>query len=149
LRDFSGKGVELHGVVDRDKAVRAGGGGTGFGKVGAEELSTVRANRQGIETPAAPFSVPLGGIIEESGNAVKILEKALPEGFKVRDLAKIGGIIGNDVEIEAPNGEKYRYTAKKSAAEAEKIKKDIDAFVMTNQGKGKAATGGEVNYGDK
>jgi hypothetical protein len=148
LRDFSGKGVELHGVVDRDKAVRAGGGGTGFGKVGAEELSTVRANRQGIETPAAPFSVPLGSIIEESGNAVKILEKALPEGFKVRDLANFG-VFGNDVEIEASNGEKYRYTAKKSAAEAEKIKKDIDAFVMANQGKGTAATGGEVNYGDK
>jgi hypothetical protein len=128
LRDFSGLGVELHGVVDRDKAVKAGGGGTGFGKV--DDLATVTSQRQGVTPQAASVSVPLSAITEESSKASTNLQSALPSGFTVNDL---GGAFGNDVEIVAPDKKtKYKYTAKKGAVAAEVIKKDIEAFVKNN-----------------
>jgi hypothetical protein len=46
FRDFAGLGVELHGVVDRNKAIAAGGGGSRtFGNV--SDLSTVKSGREG------------------------------------------------------------------------------------------------------
>jgi hypothetical protein len=127
LRDFSGLGVELHGVVDRDKAVKAGGGGTGFGRVA--DLSTVTSQRAGQRAQAAPISVPLGAITEASQNASVTLQGSLPAGFVVTDK---GGTFGNEVEVKAPNGKVYKYTAKKSTAAAEIIKKDIEAFIKAN-----------------
>jgi hypothetical protein len=45
LNDFSSKGVELHGVTDRKKAMAAGGGGKGYGKI--SDWSTVHSERAG------------------------------------------------------------------------------------------------------
>ena len=139
LRDFSGKGVELHGVVDRDKAVKAGGGGTTFGKI--DDYKGVRASRQGEAPAIAPVSVPLSAITQESGVASSALQGSLPDGFTVADL---GGTFGNDIEVTAPNGKKYKYTAKKAVTAAEVIKKDLEAFVKANSGAGNTVTGGNV-----
>lgn len=133
LRDFSGLGVELHGVVDRDKAVKAGGGGTGFGRVAGTDLSTVTSQRQGTAPQAPPVTVPLTAITQESGVASSTLQGSLPSNFKVKDL---GGTFGNDIEVTAPNGKTYKFTAKKSVTAAEIIKKDLEAFVKANQGGG-------------
>lgn len=133
LRDFSGLGVELHGVVDRDKAVKAGGGGTGFGKVAGTDLSTVTSQRQGAAPKATPVTVPLTAITLESSAASSNLQAALPSNFQVKDL---GGTFGNDIEVTAPNGKTYKFTAKKSVTAAEIIKKDLEAFVKANQVEG-------------
>jgi hypothetical protein len=127
LRDFSGLGVELHGVVDRDKAVKAGGGGSTFGRIA--DYNTVTSQRAGQRAQAAPISVPLGAITEASQNASVTLQGSLPAGFVVTDK---GGYTGNEVEVKAPNGKIYKYTAKKSTAAAEIIKKDIEAFIKAN-----------------
>jgi hypothetical protein len=127
LRDFSGLGVELHGVVDRDKAVKAGGGGSTFGRIA--DYNTVTSQRAGQRAQAAPISVPLGAITEASQNASVTLQGSLPAGFVVTDK---GGTFGNEVEVKAPNGKVYKYTAKKSTAAAEIIKKDIEAFIKAN-----------------
>jgi hypothetical protein len=137
LRDFAGKGVELHNVVDRNKAMRAGGGGTGFGKVGAEELSTVRAKRAGQSAQAAPINVPLTAITQESGKASVVLQSSLPPGFKVVDKSEkilgLGPRAGNDIEVTAPDGiAKYTYSAKQGTVSASEIKKDLEAFVKQN-----------------
>ncbi len=138
LRDFAGLGVELHGVVDRDKAVKAGGGGTGFGRVA--DLSTVTSQRAGEAAQAAPISVPLGSITEPSQRASVTLQSALPAGFVVTDK---GGFTGNEIEVKAPNGKIYNYTAKKSVTAAAEIKKDLEAFIKANQGGG-GGQGGNV-----
>lgn len=69
LRDFSGLGVELHGVVDRDRAVRAGGGGSGFGRVSAEELATVKASREGVAAEGQTPLEELNSIVSSSFNS--------------------------------------------------------------------------------
>lgn len=127
LRDFSGKGVELHGVVDRDKAVKAGGGGTGFGRI--TDYTGVRASRQGQAPAVKPITVPLGAVTEPSQRASVTLQSALPAGFVVTDK---GGFTGNEVQVTAPNGKIYNYTSKKTAVNAAEIKKDLEAFVREN-----------------
>ena len=127
LRDFAAKGVELHGVADVDKAMRAGGGGTGFGRIA--DYTGVRASRQGQAPVVKPITVPLGSVTEPSQRAVVTLRSALPAGFVVTDK---GGFTGNEVEVKAPNGKIYNYTSKKSAATAAEIKKDLEAFVREN-----------------
>ena len=131
LRDFSGLGVELHGVVDRDKAVKAGGGGTGFGRVA--DLVTVTSQRQGSAPQAAKIEVPLGGITSSSGQAVEILKGILPPGFTVEEVGL--NPFGNDIEIVAPDKKtKYPFTSKKSVTAAEAIKKDLENWITKNQG---------------
>jgi hypothetical protein len=127
LRDFSGKGVELHGVVDRDKAVKAGGGGKTFGRI--TDYSGIRSSRAGEAATPSPVAVPLSAITEESGKASSTLQSSLPEGFSVEDM---GGWTGNEIKITAPNGKTYEYTSKKSATNAAAIKQDLEVFVKTN-----------------
>jgi hypothetical protein len=127
IRDFSALGVELHGVVDRDKAVKAGGGGTAFGKLA--DYSTIESRRAGQRAQPVAVTVPLSAITEESAKASTNLQAALPSGFTVTDK---GGTFGNDVEVKAPNGKTYKYTAKKGVTAAETIKKDLEAFVKQN-----------------
>jgi hypothetical protein len=129
LRDFSGLGVELHGVVDRDKAIRAGGGGSGFGRVADADLKNVRASRQGEAPATQPITVPLTAITEESAAAAQTLQGALPQGFVVKDT---GGFTGNTIEITAPNGKVYKYTSKKKGDTATQLKKDLEDFVKKN-----------------
>jgi hypothetical protein len=125
LQDFSAKGVEIHGVTDRKKAMQAGGGGKGFGAVA--DLSNVRASRQG--EPPKPIGMPLSGITQESGKASTVLRSAVPRGFTVEDL---GGPFGNDIKITAPNNKTFKYKAKAGADAANIIKKDLDQFIQNN-----------------
>jgi hypothetical protein len=127
LRDFSGKGVELHGVVDRDKAVKAGGGGKTFGRI--TDYSGIRSSRAGEAATPVAVAVPLSAITEESGKASSTLQSSLPEGFVVEDK---GGTFGNEVKVTAPNGRTYEYTSKKGSTDAATIKVDLEAFVKTN-----------------
>ena len=127
LRDFSGKGVELHGVVDRDKAVKAGGGGKTFGRI--TDYSGVRSSRAGEAATPVAVAVPLSAITEESGKASSTLQSSLPEGFVVEDK---GGTFGNEVKVTAPNGKTYEYTSKKGSTDAATIKGDLEAFIRTN-----------------
>lgn len=70
LGNFSAKGVEIHGVTDRNKAMRAGGGGGTFGDL--TNWGTVRSSRAGGQTqsglPPAPMTQRyLGGSTAPSG----------------------------------------------------------------------------------
>lgn len=114
--------------------------------------STLRGNRTNITgettaivTPEAPperISVPLAAVTEGSRKASSNLQSALPEGFKVEDMAILGAF-GNEVKITAPNGEVYKYLSARGATDAESIRKDIEAFVNKNN-KGVTITGGTV-----
>jgi hypothetical protein len=131
LRDFAGKGVELHGVVDRDEAVKAGGGGTTFGRI--TDYSGIRSSREG-ESVSTKVAVPLSAITEESGKASSTLQSSLPDGFVVNDM---GGPFYNDIKVTAPNGKTYEYTSKKGATDAATIKRDLEVFIKTNNVKPK------------
>ena len=139
LRDFSGLGVELHGVVDRDKAVKAGGGGTEFGKV--NDLTTVTSQRQGAAPVTKRITIPLGAITEESGVASKALQSALGPDFIVEDT---GGATGNTIIVKTLDGvTTYPYTSKLKGDAALAALKNLKDWAEANKG------GGTVNYGDK
>ena len=140
LKDFSSKGVELHGVVDRDKAMKAGGGGTVFGRIA--DYKGIRASRRGVSSSFEPILVPLNAITSESSEAANALQSSLPSGFKVKDT---GGLIGNTVELTAPNGKVYKYTSKKGAVSSEAIKKDLEAFIRANNVSTGGTGGGELD----
>ena len=143
LRDFSGLGVELHGVVDRDKAVRAGGGGTEFGAVADTDLKTVTSQRQGAAPKTKRTTIPLTGITQPSQNAVKILQGALGPDFIVKEVGL--NPLGNDIEITTKDGKNsYPFTSGKGEAAAELIQKDLQDWVEANKG-----TAGGVNYEEK
>lgn len=143
LRDFSGLGVELHGVVDRDKAVRAGGGGTEFGAVSETDLKTVTSQRQGTAPKTKRTTIPLTGITQPSQNAVKILQGALGPDFIVKEVGL--NPLGNDIEITTKDGKNsYPFTSGKGEAAAELIQKDLQDWVEANKG-----TAGGVNYEEK
>ena len=134
LRDFSGLGVELHGVVDRDKAVKAGGGGTGFGRVASTDLSKVTSQRQGAAPQTKPITIPLGAMTEESATASKALQSALPPGFKVKDT---GGRFGNTIIVTAPDGKtEYPYTSKLKGQTATDALKNLKDWAEANKGGG-------------
>jgi hypothetical protein len=131
LRDFSALGVELHGIVDRDKAVKAAGSGTGFGKV--TDLATVTSQRQG-PPPAAPEPVKIPDSIfkiksEQSAQNIKSL---LPAGFKVEEDTGFFGA-SNDVVITAPNGETFKYNANlTNPSEIPVAKEGLQNFIKEN-----------------
>ena len=145
LFDFAGKGVELHGVVDRKEAVKAGGGGTGFGALKPEEWRSVKSVRQG-EAPAAPVVNIMPELFSiKSGPSSQSLQNMLGPTFKVTD---IGGTFGNDVEVVAPNGQKFTYNAKLSKSEAAVKKIELEKFIKVNGapvgGSGGGLVGGNV-----
>jgi len=123
LRDFSGLGVELHGVVDREKAMKAGGGGKEYGNV--PDLSDVRSSREG-KTDTSKITADI--FTAKSEASTERLQGILPNTFKVID---VGGVFGNNVEVVAPNGKKYTYnanvTAEKAATEAIALQNFISA----------------------
>jgi hypothetical protein len=141
LRDFSGLGVELHGVVDRDKAVKAGGGGSGFGKV--EDLTTVTSQRQG-EAPQAPkpVKIPQNIFTIKSVKSAANLKGLLPPGFTVEDA---GGLTGNDVHVYAPgqskaNGdEPYIFNANLNTSEIPAAQEALQQFINMNNAGGVGA----------
>lgn len=129
LESFSAKGVELHGVTDRKKSMRAGGGGGTYGNL--TDWSSVRAEREGegapAPAPAKPIPIDLFNIKSEKSS--KLLQSILPSGFKVKDT---GGYLGNTVEITAPNGEVYEYDSKTSASERNSEKLLLEKFIKDN-----------------
>ena len=129
LFDFAGTGVELHGVVDRQQAVKAGGGGTGYGKLTPAEWKVVKSVRAG-EVPVAPVVNILPELFNiKSVQSTKSLQNLLGPTFKVND---IGGAFGNDVEVIAPNGQKFTYNANSSKSEAAVAKADLEQFIKVN-----------------
>jgi hypothetical protein len=139
LRDFAGKGVELHGVVDRDKAVKAGGGGKSFGRI--DNYSGIKSSRQGEPQPVAAIAIPLSAITEESGAASETLKSSLPSGFVVEDM---GGTFGNEIKITAPNKKVYKYTSKRGTTDASTIKMDLETLVKANNTGGGTIKEGNV-----
>ena len=131
LFDFSGKGVELHGVADREKAVKAGGGGTGFGSLKPEEWKSVKSIRQGITPISATTKITPDLFIIKSAKSSERLQNMLPSNFKVQeDTGALG--LGNDVIVTAPNGKTYTYNANQSASKAQLEAVGLDAFIKAN-----------------
>ena len=143
LKDFSGLGVELHGVVDRDKAVKAGGGGTEFGAVADTDLKTVTSQRQG-EAPQAPkpVKIPQNIFTIKSVKSAANLQGLLPPGFTVEDA---GGNTGNDVHVYAPGQSKankdtpYIFNANLNASEIPAAQEALQQFINTNNAGGVGA----------
>lgn len=131
LREFSGLGVELHGIVDRDQAFRAGGGGEGFGNVPAEELINVKSNRQGPAAAPAIVNVPDSIFTIKSEQSSQNLKSLLPSGFKVEENTGFFGA-SNDVVVTAPNGETFTYNANLSADEIPTAKEGLQNFIKAN-----------------
>jgi hypothetical protein len=143
LFDFAGTGVELHGVVDRKQAVNAGGGGTGYGALKPEEWRTVKSLRAG-ETAAAPVVNIMPELFSiKSVESSKSLQNLLGPTFTVTD---IGGMTGNNVEVIAPNKEKFIYNANLSKSEAAVKKVELEQFIKVNGAPtgGGGITGGNV-----
>ena len=138
LGDFSAKGAELHGVSDRNEAMKAGGGGKGYGNL--SDWTGIKAARAG-EAPEAPKAKPipvdLFGI--KSPKSAKLLQSILPTGFKVKDT---GAYFGNTVEVTAPNGEVYEYNADEPQAARNAEKLLLEKFIKDNSGGG--MSGGKV-----
>jgi hypothetical protein len=138
LGDFAAKGVELHGVVDRNKAMRAGGGKGTFGDL--TDWSSVRAAREGeAPAPVKAKPIPIDVFNVKSEKSSKLLQSIVPKGFKVKDT---GGYLGNTVEVTAPNGEVYEYDSKTSESERNSEKLLLEKFINDNSGGG--MSGGKV-----
>jgi hypothetical protein len=131
LRDFSALGVELHGIVDRDKAVRAGGGGAGFGNVAAEDLMNVKSTRQGPAAAPVIVKVPDSIFTIKSEQSVQNLKSLLPADFVIEENTGFFGA-SNDVVVTAPTGEKFTYNANLSPAEIPTAKEGLQNFIKAN-----------------
>jgi len=133
LEDFAALGVELHGVVDRKEAMKAGGGGTSYGRI--SDWSDIRASREG-EAPPTPKATPIPADIFtiKSAKSAKLLQSVLPAGFTVTDS---GGAFGNDVTVKAPNGQEYTYNANESKGSVNAEKILLEKFIQSNGGGGR------------
>lgn len=139
LGDFAAKGAELHGISDRQEAMKAGGGGTGYGNL--SNWSGIKASRQGETPKAAPITaVPLDIFKIKSEKSAKLLQSIIPKGYRVED---VGGPFGNDVTVTAPNGKTYTYNANESEGNRNAEKVLLDKFIAENSGTG-AVSGGRV-----
>ena len=106
-RDWAALGVELHGVVDREKAIKAGGGAKEYGGLKKEDYMNVGTERQGTPTTLPKVSsIPTDALEMESPEAAATIQASLPSGFIVTDLTPSELDSENKIEIEAPNGEK-------------------------------------------
>jgi hypothetical protein len=70
----------------------------------------------------------------------------LGPSFKVTDM---GGPFGNDVEVTAPNGQKFTYNANLKKDEAAIAKADLEQFIKVNGAPVGGSGGGGVDYGNK
>ena len=144
LFDFAGKGVELHGVVDRDQAVKAGGGGTGYGALTDADWKTVTSKRQGGGGVAPVVEILPELFNIKSVESSKSLQNLLGPTFKVTD---IGGWGGNDVQVIAPNGQPFTYNANLSKSEAAVKKAELEKFIKDNGAPVGASGSGTVTGG--
>lgn len=166
-RDWAALGVELHGVVDRDKAIKAGGGAKEYGGLKKEDYINVGTERQGSNIPErVQVVIPSSAIGMSSTDAAAAIKEALPANFTVEDLTP-GLFSGNQVKITAPNKKTFTINTRLTGDSAEKVKQEIEAFIKLNNvavetppaeaggataASGAAATGantGTVNYAIK
>lgn len=160
--DWAALGVELHGIVDREKAVKAGGGTGKYGGLTKEQYTTVGTERQGA--PATISSIPPDILQMESPEAAVAIQASLPSGFIVTDLTPNEWNAENKIQIEAPNGEKLTIftdiTKEEAALRAPQIKAWLKANNLAKpteagasgtaaQGEGTTAAGGEGGVGAK
>ena len=146
IYDFSDIGTELHGVTDRNEAVKAGGGGSGYGALTKEQLKDVKATRTGGGGVAPVVDILPELFTVRSGPSTKSLQSLLGPSFKVTDM---GGPFGNDVEVTAPNGQKFTYNANLKKDEAAIAKADLEQFIKVNGAPAGGSGGGGVDYGNK
>ena len=105
--DWAALGVELHGVVDREKAIKAGGGKGKYGGLKKEDYAKIGTEREGTPpTPPKLNSIPVDFLEMESPQAAANFQASLPSGFIVTDLTPSEFNNENKIQIEAPNGEK-------------------------------------------
>jgi hypothetical protein len=124
-RDWAALGVELHGVVDREKAIKAGGGAKEYGGLKKEDYMNVGTERQGVE-PTTKFNVPVSAINLDSNEAAVSLSASAPEGFEVKDETPN---YGDEVSIKhIKTGKVLRFPTQKTGDEAANIVKDIQNF---------------------
>jgi len=146
LANWAATGVELHEVTDKNQVERAGGGGSGYGKI--TDWNTVSAEREGATSGGEEKTAPIVNILPElftikSVKSSKSLQRTLGSTFTVTD---IGGYMGNNVKVTAPNGQQFTYNANLNKSEAAVAKQDLEQFIQDNSGKGKGGTvkGGAV-----
>lgn len=109
LFDFAGKGVELHGVVDRQKAVKAGGGGTTYGAI--SDFSGVKSSRAGTQG-AQDYTPQVAQIASGVANLIvpddpkatqnNLLNKFRNLGFSFRGYTK--GFTDDMIDVTDPTG---------------------------------------------
>jgi hypothetical protein len=146
LYDFAGKGVELHGVVDRAQAVKAGGGGTGYGALTDADWKTVKSSRTGGAAVAPVVEIQPELFSIRSGPSSQSLQNLLGPTFTVTDE---GNMFTNDVKVVAPNGKSFSYNANLKKDEAAVKKQELEQFIKNNGAPVNNAGGGGVNYGNK
>ena len=157
LIDFAAKGVQLHGVVDRNEAVKAGGGGTGFGN--PSNWTSIIAKREGGAAPEVETTIKITPDLFtiKSKKSTGRLKNILPKGFAVSET---GFYYGNDVKVIAPNKKEYIYNANLKPEEVDVELEALQKFINDNNvttttpaaanttTPTKPAAGG-VNYGSK
>ena len=146
IYDFAAIGTELHGITDRNEAVKASGGGSGYGSLTKEQLKDVKATREGGGGVAPVVNILPELFTVRSGPSTKSLQSLLGPTFKVTDM---GGPFGNDVEVTAPNGQKFTYNANLKKDEAAIAKADLEQFIKVNGAPVGGSGGGGVDYGNK
>ena len=128
LADFSAKGVELHGVVDRDQAIKAGGGGTGYGTL--TDWATVKSVRQGAAPKVQKIVVTPDIFSAKSQDAKVKLDDILPQGFVIKDT---GGTFGNSILITAPDGKTYPFDTDLSTKASKDAVEGLQQFIERHQ----------------
>ena len=131
--DWAALGVELHGVVDREKAIKAGGGKGKYGGLKKEDYAKIGTEREGTAPPpsAAQVVIPLSAIEMSSTKAAVSIQEALPPNFTAKDLTP-GALQGNQVKITAPNGKTFTINTKLTGVKAENAKGDLEKFIKLN-----------------
>jgi hypothetical protein len=131
-RDWAALGVELHGVVDRDKAIKAGGGTKEYGGLKKEDYINVGTERQGSNIPErVQVVIPSSAIGMSSTKAAAAIKEALPANFTVEDLTP-GAFQGNQVRITAPNKKTFTINTRLTGDSAEKVKQELQDFIKLN-----------------
>jgi len=130
IADFAAKGVELHGVVDRDQAVKAGGGGTGYGAIADTDYTDIKSIRQGAAPKVQQIVVTPDIFSAKSQDAKVKLDDILPQGFVVKDT---GGTFGNSILITAPDGKTYPFDTDLSTKESKDAVEGLQQFIERHQ----------------
>ena len=131
LADFAAKGVELHGVVDRDKAVKAGGGGTGYGAIADTDYIDIKSVRQGAAPKVQQIVITPDIFSAKSEDAIIKLGDILPQGFVVEDAGKRPW--DDKHLITAPDGKTYPFDTDLGIKESKDAVQGLQQFIERHQ----------------